>query len=241
MTLGGHSSKDSGIDNLINGSFTSTQRRIERHMQQQGHPLQALTADSRQNGAPGGLSVISPTLDIKEELSILQSRVTWSPARQLPAAMVVIGPSTPDMSTSSAECLAGLSAPRASNMPLQHCFAAASEHGAQLTGAAAGGARVVSHGHVCIAASGRHAAFQRSASQVLECMTPRHAQSGPMVSGQPALRLHSQGGSNLQKHGEIEAPATASPSPSDVTQGVRARRPPSLPSVADAQPRVESL
>ena len=224
--LGQRSGGDPGMNNLTDGSLTSTQSRTEHHSQQLGQSSQALTTDSGQYCALGGQSipVIKPqsTLDIEEEPSILQSRVIWSPAQQLPAAMVVTGPLTPDMSTNSAECPAGLSGPRAGIMPWQPHAAAASELEAQPAGAA----------------SGSHAAVQRSASQELEPMTALSVQCGPADPWQPALQLHSQAGSTLQKPGGTAAPASASSSPSSL---VRAMRPPSLHSVADAQPRPDTL
>ena len=214
-------------------------------MRQLGQSSEALTTDSGQYCAQGGQSLpfISPTstLDSEEGLLLLQSRVIWTPAQQLHAAMVETGPFTPDRSANSAECLAGLSAPRAGIMPMQHCAAAASEHEAQPAGAAASVACSINSGCAVAAASGRHAAIQRSASQELECLTPPCAQGSPTNFRQPALQLHSQGGSNLQKPGEMAAPASASLSPSNLPQGVRAKRPPSLHSVADAQPHPGSL
>ena len=238
--LGGQRGDRCGVNNLTDGSLTSAQDRSKHHMRQLGQSSQALTNDSGQFCAQGGQPrpVISPeyTMDIEEELSILQSRVIWTPPQQLPAALVA-GPFTPDRSTSSAGCLTGLSAPSAGIMPLQHCAAAASEHEVQPAGAAARAGRSIKSKCAYVRALGRHAAVQGSVSQGLECMTPPGNECGPVSSWQPALQLHSQGGSNLQKPEEMPAPASASLSPSDLPQGVRAARPPSLHSVAGAEPR----
>ena len=239
------SGNELGVDDLTIASLTSTQSGIEHHMQQPEQSSEALTINGGQHFAQGGqsLPVISPvsTLHCGEELSILQGRVIWTPAQQRPAAMVETGPFTSDRSANSAERLAGFSAPRAGIMPMQHCDLAASEHEARAAGAAARAARGISSEGAVAAASGRHAAFQRSASQELECLTPPHAQCGPTNPGQPAVQLHSQGGSNLQKPGDMTAPSSARLSPGNLPQGVRAKRPPSLQFVADAQPCPGSL
>ena len=239
------SGNEPGGDRQTDVSLTSNQSGIEHCMRQLGQSSEALTTDSEQYRAQRGqsLPIISPdsTCNIEKGLLLLQSRVLWTPAQQLPAAMVETGPFTPERSANSAECPAGLSAPRAGIMPLQHHAAGASEHEARPAGAAAIAASGISSGCASIAASGRHAAVHCSASPELECLTPPRARGSPMNSGQPALQLHSQGGSNLQKNVEIAAPASASLTPGNLPQGVRAKRLPSLKSVADAQPRPGSL